>query len=80
MTDVGHGTTREEGWTPLFVHWNESDHAPREVVKACKRCLPNGLPLIPSVVSPKGVAHETSSGDTTFCGHDCTGPEWWHRG
>lgn len=69
----------EEGWTPLMVYWNESDHAPREVKKACSRCLPGGLPLICRVVSPKGVAHETTTGDVTDCGHDCTGPEWWHR-
>lgn len=69
-----------DGWTPLMVYWHESDHAPREVTKACRTCLPDGLPLLCAVVSPQGLAHENDRGDLTNCGHDCTGEEWWHRG
>lgn len=69
-----------EGWTPLTVHWDDESGRKREVVKACARCLPNGRQgLYVSVVSPSGVMHEARRGDTTDCGRDCTGPDWWIR-
>ena len=72
--------------------WDDERDRTTEVVRSCKRCYParalaekmtqgrNGLvPLVVMLVSPQGVAHQAERGDTTDCGRDCTGPDWWHR-
>ena len=75
--------SQRDGWTPVMVAWDQwYDERERdtEVVSACVRCIPDGrVPLLVSVVSPRGVAHEAERGDITDCGKKCTGPEWWHR-
>lgn len=69
-----------DGWTPVRVTWLDEPGRERIVAQACSTCLPDGeLPLYVAVVSPDGVAHESQRGDTTDCGHDCTGDDWWHR-
>lgn len=72
--------------------WDDENHPPREVLRSCRTCYASRwpapqmtqgrdgeVPLTPVVVSPQGVAHHAYRGDTTDCGRDCTGPEWWHR-
>ena len=54
----------------------------REVVNFCNAAAcRQHRSAEPMIVSPSGVAHEGHEygSDTTACGKDATGPDWWHR-
>lgn len=64
---------------PLVVWWEEEPERTRKVVRGCKVC--GGDISEPLIVSPSGVAHESSgvNDGTTDCGKDATGADWWWR-
>lgn len=66
------------------VYWEEADKE-RVVTGLCARCqtihrdelLTLGDVMI---VSPRGMGHLTGeTGESTACGINATGDEWWHR-
>lgn len=59
-----------------FVIYEETGEE-REVVGYCRVCgaTPDEDVML---VSPQGVAHHAAM-DSTDCGHNATGPEWWWR-
>jgi hypothetical protein len=86
---------QQAGWTPVLVHWeqwwDDDERPPTEVLRSCKRCFygherqltsqarDGMVPLLPMLVSPQGIAHQSHRGDITDCGRTCSGPDWWHR-
>jgi hypothetical protein len=59
-----------------FVIYDETSEQ-REIVGYCRVCgvHPDDEVML---VSPQGVAHQAEQ-DTTDCGHNATGLDWWWR-
>lgn len=62
-----------------LVYWEDDPSRTRLLAGWCKRCFPNGPEPPAMLVSPTGLAHHTTYGDTTDCGHDAVGENWWWR-
>jgi hypothetical protein len=62
-----------------IVVWEDDPTRIRVVKSWCRRCFPNGPESPVMLLSPRGVAHHVSDHDTTDCGKDATGPDWWWR-
>ena len=60
-----------------ILTWEGTDRE-RRVVRDCRRCVVSPETYGTGVVAASGIAHIVPMyGDTTLCGKDATGPEWW---
>ncbi len=59
-----------------FVVYEETGEE-REVTGYCRVCGASPSEDV-MLVSPQGIAHH-AAGDTTDCGHNATGLDWWWR-
>ena len=60
-----------------YVYWEDESRPPRAVIGYCSACKTKPGELV-QLVSPRGFAHH-ADGDTTLCGRNATGDDWWWR-